>query len=192
MKKSGFRTASGEKFACLSPEDMPVNVKLCFTINPAEQLPKADREVHTKNLLEYGKAHLYACLGKLCYSVASLNVELSKTGRLHWHGYLTVKDIKGFYLNDMPLLQKFGTYEIHKEEDLKTDKEIKYKTWGAYITKQSNIWGKEYINVFVPKKLEQLEKNVTAKKTKLEKLCLKHDMEAPEDDTVGITVDEDN
>lgn len=143
-------------FVCPKPEEITLNTPYCFTISPKDQpeLNLNDPILGVANsrldsAVRSMRAHLMRLGG--CY--IKVNTELSSTGRIHYHGWITITDIKLFYLHDYEVLQKYGTYKINKETELMDADKAKYKTWNSYIIKQSTIWGDDYMNIIVPKKM---------------------------------------
>jgi len=178
MKKASFDR--NDRFKSVDPEDMVVGKEYAFTINP--QVQPAEGKIDKPAVyLNVGLSHLNMCLGKLAYSRLRLNLELSSTGRLHWHGIIIVDDLIGFYTMDIARLMKFGSFDIHEIKDFVEMEgcKNKYKTWNSYVFKQSKLWGDKYVNVNVPKKLTRLEKA----KGKPD-MDISQFLEVPEDDTI--------
>lgn len=63
-----------------------------------------------------------------------LRMEVSSTGRLHFHGTIRILDPKQFYVYTVPILQASGTYEI---DTIQNPDE-----WRTYCEKQESVMGK--------------------------------------------------
>jgi len=57
-------------------------------------------------------------------------VEISKLGRLHFHGTIKISTLWKFYYYDVPKLMKDGAFEI--------DTISKYEEWMAYVDKNKD------------------------------------------------------
>ncbi len=104
------------------------NISYSITINPSNSyqyfLLKRDRlkklvEVHTDklNTVKYCKLTLFA--------------ELSKSGRYHYHGYVTIINSLYFHLYDLPCLEDWNNIKI----DTINDPEV----WSTYCKKNVEV-----------------------------------------------------
>lgn len=94
-----------------------------FTVNPS------DRYQYFNKIDRFRKAYRSArsYLANICYAEYDLYPEISKTGRIHWHGYITMLNAASFQLYDVPMMSKYSIYEI----DFLTDPLV----WHDYIEK---------------------------------------------------------
>lgn len=111
-------------------EDLEHDYRYCFTYNPCDKYQHFKTHDRTSSFMQDMDKLFY----HNCYSL-ELYPELSKKGRYHYHGYITIHDKVLFYLFAVPVLIANGTMHIVKEEPPKPDS--KYKSWQEYITKQS-------------------------------------------------------
>jgi len=142
----------------LDVERLLLNHPYAFTINPAKQWdhdydPDSSHDVNkinadrqnewrllTKDRLRAHTHYMKRMLEQLHGSTYCLNFESSSTGRLHWHGYLIVTDIREFVLWDLMLLKHIGAYDIEEIGARNDSKEEGITYWAYYIAKQKHIW----------------------------------------------------
>jgi len=87
----------------LSPEEVKINVKYTITLNPNDTYQFfADKQNRLKNHTEYWQKYIQVLSAEIhCIQ------EVSKLGRLHWHGtilFKTQQNINNFYINNMHCL----------------------------------------------------------------------------------------
>lgn len=87
-------------------------------------------------------------------------MEISKGGRLHFHGYIVFKDILSFFLHNVERLQNNFTYEIDEINDL--------GKWHYYTIKQSHMWPKKQLKIVIDEKVHDKLHMVSEKKVKKE------------------------
>lgn len=97
-----------------------------FSFNPVEQ-PSFQRFYNMKlnNMRDWSermKENL-----QLKYAEVDVVLEISSKSRLHYHGYILVKDIVKFIIHDLSKLREYGTYSIKQIEDDEIWKEYVYK-----------------------------------------------------------------
>jgi len=114
-------------------EDIELDeVTYAISINYEKQPDKIDKACVYKYYRQ-----VYDSLYKFRESIdIILYIEASPTGRLHFHGYLQIKDYIGYieFLND---LKQYSSFEI----DTITEPEV----WFEYCRKQEEIW-REYMD----------------------------------------------
>lgn len=132
MKKN---TTYNQPHKAPKPEEIVINVEYSFTINPETQPTKHN----TETFIQEGHKHLKHYLTRCKYSKYTLYTELSSTGRLHYHGYVTINNISGFYIHDIHLLKYLGSFEI--------DTISQMDTWENYIKKQQGIFEAKPLNI---------------------------------------------
>lgn len=116
------------KHSLPSMEDAEENLLYSFSYNP--QFQPSDYQGNVNNWWNTQ----VKLIGKLKGCEVSMTMELSKLGRLHFHGTLTIITLWKFYYNDVPMLMKEGTFEID------TIKSI--DDWNAYVDKNKNEMSK--------------------------------------------------
>lgn len=116
---------------CIKPEDVIPFNKYTFSYNPEEQ-PSVQRFYSIRlNEMESWSQKIYDVFDSLKYSRIDTYVEISGSGRLHFHGYIRIYDIPNFYFYDLKKLKHYGTYEI----DFITDP----LKWDLYCKKQKDF-----------------------------------------------------
>lgn len=111
-----------------SPEDIDPKAIYTFSISPANQ--HENRQSRLK-LIQNDLCKTLSYLGNQKVFTFTIYPELGPTGRLHWHGIITIKDPLAFYTN-LFRITIHNTFEIDtiKDED----------EWFTYYTK-----GKQYM-----------------------------------------------
>lgn len=119
------------KFKVIKPEDCVIDTLYSFSYNPEEQ-PDIQRFYNIRlNEFESWSQRVYEVFASLRYSHIRTYMEISRSGRLHFHGYIKIKDIVQFYFYDLRKLKHYGTFEIDFINDpLK---------WDLYIKKQKEM-----------------------------------------------------
>jgi len=118
-----------EKYSCLSPEEMVTNRKYTFTFNPSND----GQYFNAENRIDLVKKQMETLLVRLSAEI-TVRMEVSKMGRLHWHGTIKFpydKNIADFFILQIHMLQSKGTYEI--------DNIAKPSDWQEYCNKQTLI-----------------------------------------------------
>ncbi len=102
-----------------------------FTVNPSDagQFFKVNIIHRMRMATEYNLKHLNQILSN--YSDYTLYPEISRHGRIHYHGYIRVNDIFYFHLYSLYRLKEIYMYEI----DTISDNDI----WSKYIHKDKSI-----------------------------------------------------
>lgn len=112
----------------IAPEEMQTGIMYAFTINPSDnhqfygeeervdKFHKRWQDILGSNLVLNGIADL------------DLTLEVSKMGRLHYHGVITVLDKISFYVDFIPKIKNMCTFELDTMSD--SDK------WKKYCIKQ--------------------------------------------------------
>lgn len=120
---------SKPKYSIISPEDISLDERYSFSYNPEEQPDVQRFYCITLKCFESWSQKIYEIFSTLRYCEIETYVEISKAGRLHFHGYIRITDIANFYFYDLRKLKHYGTFEIDFiEQD---------ENWDAYIKKQS-------------------------------------------------------
>lgn len=106
------------------PEEININSSYAFTINPVVQYEEdPDRLRKVIRILQR--------ILNSSFISYKLYIEVSKTGRIHGHGYIRIQDAREFYIQFIPYIIKRATVDITPiaEEE----------TWSNYIIKQCAI-----------------------------------------------------
>lgn len=111
---------------CLSPECIEVGKKYTFSFNPIDQPERLNYKTKLGVLTEFGNK-LSSLLGGLRYADVDIQLEISSSGRLHFHGYIVITALIDFYFFDIPELQRNGSYEIDYINDT--------SVWDKYVNK---------------------------------------------------------
>jgi len=126
-----YKNKEHEAHSCLEPESVKQNTQYTLTISPADRHQfyetKRDRIAKFREQW-YGRL----LINLAPYATYELHVEVSKAGRLHCHGYITIKDILGFYVYAIPFMRDNTTFEIDTIKDR--------KVWDEYCTKQKHLF----------------------------------------------------
>lgn len=118
-------------------EDAKVDVPYKLNLNPPPDLLIAHEIKTVDAFISFMNVKLanFYCNIKYC-------VELSPQGRFHIHGWLTIKDLLGFYIHMLPRLNTMQGVLSTNITDM--DTKSQYKTWDDYCTKQNKIIGKSW------------------------------------------------
>ena len=103
-------------------EHMKINEQYAFSYNPESQPGSYSSDRIPKWWTEQIK--LFGCLKA---STVEIAVEISKLGRLHFHGTIQISSLWKFYYYDVPKLMGNGSFEI--------DTISKHDEWMAYVNK---------------------------------------------------------
>lgn len=116
---------------CLSLELAKEDELYAITINPCDtfQYWKASTHDRIKNA---HSALIHQYNDWLGVKFVKLYLESSPTGRLHWHGIISINDLLSFYLVTLRSLQHWCTYEIDTINDI--------AKWKIYCTKQEFVF----------------------------------------------------
>lgn len=116
---------STSRWSLPSMEHAKVNVEYAFSFNPESQPVSYASDRLQKWWIEMAKL-----FGSFKGSTVNLSVEISKLGRLHFHGTIKISTLWKFYYYDVPKLMKDGAFEI--------DTIGKYDEWMAYVNKNKD------------------------------------------------------
>lgn len=107
-------------------ENAKVGDIYALTVNPID-----DEKAVGKSYILNDHTRMIALVQKLRYAYVELYPEISPTGRLHYHGYLIIEDIFGFYSHDIRIISKWGNFKLDTIADL--------QIWVNYVQKQMSI-----------------------------------------------------
>lgn len=116
------------KQSILSPEEVVLDGWYSFNLNPQQQ-----HELEATPIARWNKTYqeIQSLISIFIpYAEIEGHLELSRTGRIHMHGYVLFKDIAGFYLV-LPKILKKCTIEIDTIADM--------DYWQSYCTKSSKV-----------------------------------------------------
>lgn len=122
-------------------EQYIINVIYAITLSPPDR-----RQLNGAKMIKGNELETYKTLmeninedlqyfKKLKYSSLELYPELSPTGRLHYHGYIQIKDILKFTYHDLHLLNQIS-YEI----DTMSEDPCGIYKYEQYVLKQKELW----------------------------------------------------
>lgn len=134
------------KYSAIKFEDIEIDVQYAISINPLNEYSVSQKPIQwIKKNYDLLQQIVRGC-------TLELYPESSPTGRLHFHGYITIHDIFE-YLKFLHGLAVYGTYCIktitppidNEEEEYviqedSEESESPYDTWEKYCRKQQNIW----------------------------------------------------
>lgn len=103
-------------------EHMKIDTDYAFSYNPESQPVSYASDRIQKWWIEMAKL-----FGSLKGCTINIKVEISKLGRLHFHGTIKISTLWKFYYYDVPHIMKEGSFEI--------DTIKKYDEWMAYVDK---------------------------------------------------------
>jgi len=108
-------------------ENIKIGTQYAFTLNPEEQ-PTSN----SKKDVWVWYRKIYQLIQPLHGLIdITLYLEISPTGRYHFHGFIVPYDIH-IYVTFLLVLKKVAVYEI--------DTISEQSVWMKYVHKQSNIW----------------------------------------------------
>lgn len=121
-----------EKHKCINLEHLRVDTPYAFSFNPSAQLEQNPvTDCIRLNAVKNWWLDNERLFKSLNHSQVKVLPEMSPKGRWHFHGYLYITNIYKFFLRDMPILQRSGTYEIDTIESI--------PKWEEYINKQQFV-----------------------------------------------------
>ncbi len=102
-----------------------------FTVNPSDagQFFRGNSIHRIRDAINYNVKHFNNIL--VDYSDITLYPEISRQGRIHYHGYIRINDVFNFHVNTLHKLKDKYIYEI----DTIKDSDI----WSKYILKDKSI-----------------------------------------------------
>lgn len=115
---------------CIALEHASTDVYYTFNFNPSVQPYYTGGGMFKSDAFVEWYSQIIHLLNKLKHCVFQLNLEISPTGRFHFHGFIRMKDIVEFYVEDLAYL-KDHAFEID------TIKEA--TVWCKYVYKQKEL-----------------------------------------------------
>lgn len=106
-----------------APEDVIIGELYSFSFNPS----RTPKDGHLGKFIN----DMHTFIDGLNNCTIDMSPELSRMGRLHFHGVITIDKIIEFYLYDLHKLKDAGTFEIDTIQDI-----VK---WNEYVYKQSKL-----------------------------------------------------
>ena len=114
----------------ISPEEVKVGIDYAITINPSDDYQYFKSEDRLKEFTEFWQIYIQTLQCQI-----KLNLEVSKLGRLHWHGHIkfhTQKNINMFYINNVHAL---SLRSMHLIKPITEPEE-----WNTYISKSKHMF----------------------------------------------------
>lgn len=120
------------KQSILEPKLVKTDVEYTFTVNPNDKFQFWDD--HLNDRISKSKSHCNKLLRTYCSIKVKLHMDVSRTGRIHWHG--TVKfpsdeAIKTFYIKYI--------HEMLEEHQIEMDTINDIEYWNDYCTKIKHL-----------------------------------------------------
>lgn len=119
----------GKNFIDLEEAEEGVIYKI--TINPPDDMRSRGKEYLLTEVPLF-----IAMIKKFIYSYIEVYPELSPNGRLHYHGYIIIEDLFGFYSHDIRLINSWCNFVISK---LKGQSDDHLQEWVNYVQKQMKV-----------------------------------------------------
>lgn len=134
-------------------EDCSENDIMAITMNPQDGYQCFDKAYVSDRLLVVNSKFSKLLIEKLEHCSYYLRTEISTLGRVHYHGYVIIKDKRKFYLN-IHKLMPLCTFKIKNIDDI--------DEWETYISKQNiperiSNCEQSYINDRIIYKRQQIE-----------------------------------
>lgn len=142
--------SNNPKSGVLDPKLIKLDVKYTFTINPNDDFQYWKE--NEKERIRMSIKHANYVLSKMSCARCWLKMDISRVGRIHWHGtieFKTFKNLRRFLLEHIHDLTLKHTIEI----DTITDE----KTWNDYCNKLNHLVDYEVKTETSSKMLMQLE-----------------------------------
>jgi len=118
-----------EKYKCPKLETLKVGTTYTFTFNPSNE----GQYFNSEERVSLVKHQMELLVVRLSAEI-KVQLEVSRMGRLHWHGTIKFpyeKNIADFFILQINKLQDKGTYEIDTIKD--------QTEWSTYCSKQTLI-----------------------------------------------------
>jgi len=127
----------------VEPEDVETTQFYPFTINPQDELQHVGADAQRLRLVHRDLSEI---ISKLRYSSYDLYAELSKLGRVHYHGTILINDVLQFFIYDIHILKKIGSFKIATYKDEGSSP----KGWETYYMKQATLFkdDQQYHNLY--------------------------------------------
>lgn len=119
------------RWKCIDVHLMEPKQLYAFTFNPIYGPEHNGYKEKLECFSEFDKkiCNLFA----MKYAEVDMILEVSSSGKLHYHGYICITDIPNFFFYDIPRLRQEGCYEIDTFDDYWPD---------TYLIKQKGIMEK--------------------------------------------------
>jgi len=120
----------------LEPKQIEVNVEYAFTINPCDeyQFWKESGSERIKKSVDHMK--------RLITSYPNINmnmyIDFSKTGRIHWHGFLLFR-----HIDNIKYWYEEVVHKISFTHNLDMDTIKDRNVWFLYCTKVQHLWSQQ-------------------------------------------------
>lgn len=127
---------SFKKTPIIEPEKIKLNTEYTFTISPDDSMQywqEPNTLQRESKFYEQWTTFLFKHV--MPYAEYKLNVEISRSGRLHMHGVIKFLSIKDFFLYSIYKLMNRAQIEIDTIEDM--------ETWTIYMHKQNQMFPKK-------------------------------------------------
>lgn len=119
------------KYILPAPEEIDTECLYSFSLSPEVQPEGNTVGRFTLNSFKTYSHDIEKRMSELHNCEYELVHEISRQGRWHFHGYISIKNVMLFYLYDLPKIKHIGTFEIDTIGDV--------TKWHDYVYKQSVI-----------------------------------------------------
>jgi len=168
---------STSRWTLPSMEHAKKDLTYSFSYNPESQPVSYASDRIQKWWLEMAKL-----FGTLKGSTVELSVEISKLGRLHFHGTILFTTLWKFYYYDVPRLMKDGSFEI--------DTIGKHDEWMAYVNKNKDEMSEMMEAFGLPRTLATRRTKVQNTEKELKRFFTEEPLTPNNSDTDDSTDDE--
>jgi len=168
---------STSRWSLPAMEHAKVNQLYAFSYNPECQPTSWASDRVPKWFTEHIKL-----FGSLKGSTVELSIELSKLGRLHFHGTILLTSLWKFYYYDVPKLMKDGAFEI--------DTIKQHDEWMAYVDKNKDEMSEMMEAFGLPRTLATKKVKIQSTTTELKRFFTEEALTPINSDTDDSTDDE--
>lgn len=121
------RNKNAPKNSIISPEEIVLRQQYSFNINPSEQ----HFNIKSPQLRWAKMFQDIEILINTMFAEIHGNLEVSRTGRIHMHGYIRFVSVSNFYIATLPQMLSRATLEIDSIKD--------FDVWDKYVMKSKYV-----------------------------------------------------
>lgn len=126
-------TTAPHKVPILEPQYMEINKKYTFTVSPDDSYQFFD-QLGSERITK-ATNHMQSILDKNHFLDIDLWIDVSRTGRIHWHGTILFK-----HINHIRLFYEELVHEWTKKHQLEIDTIADEGKWTEYCQKVKHLW----------------------------------------------------
>lgn len=161
-----------KKQSIVSPERIELNRIFTFSVNPDDNFQYFEKNV-AQERLKKAEQHMESIIKAFINVDTVLYIDVSRTGRIHWHGtimFKTLNQVRDFYLDHLNQLLQHHTVEIDTISNPETnedysvtydeDEYLEQKAnWELYCSKSEKLWSNKVSSIELRKNaLKQIHK----------------------------------